>query len=485
MAARAVPPGRLRRRLTVAFVLVAGVAAAVLAVGSYLMVRQARLDDSVQQAAVDARYQLVLAREFLPLEDERRASLLASFEHSGRHVVLAVGERVTPSNPAFAPVLGPQLRAAVAAGQLAYERPSRDAPPYLLVVGGRIPGSTAELYVLHVEDRIHRDLGELRNALVAGWVVVVLLAAGVGHVLARRTLEPVGRASQAARAVAEGLLATRLPVRGRDEFGAWAASFNEMAAALETKIAALSAAQARERRFTADVAHELRTPVTALVAEASLLREHLDHLPADVRRLAELLVADIVRLRRLVDELMEISRLDAGQEGVFRRPVDPTELLRSIVEARGWRDRVAVTGDMVTLHTDPRRLERVLANLVANAVEHGDGEVRARVCVDASAVTIRVSDDGPGIPAEHLPHVFDRFYKADPARSGGGSGLGLAIAQENARLLGARLRVRSEVGVGTEFWLEVPVTQRLPDGATTADDGGDREARGTGEGGRS
>src|SRR6266540_1980465 len=132
MAARAVPPGRLRRRLTVAFVLVAGVAAA----------------------------------------------------------------------------------------QLAYERPSRDAPPYLLVVGGRIPGSTAELYVLHVEDRIHRDLGELRNALVAGWVVVVLLAAGVGHVLARRTLEPVGRASQAARAVAEGLLATRLPVRGRDEFGA-------------------------------------------------------------------------------------------------------------------------------------------------------------------------------------------------------------------------------------------------------------------------
>src|SRR6266542_2981533 len=260
MAARAVPPGRLRRRLTVAFVLVAGVAAAVLAVGSYLMVRQARLDDSVQQAAVDARYQLVLAREFLPLEDERRASLLASFEHSGRHV-----------------------------------------------------------------------------ALVVGWVVVVLLAAGVGHVLARRTLEPVGRASQAARAVAEGLLATRLPVRGRDEFGAWAASFNEMAAALETKIAALSAAQARERRFTADVAHELRTPVTALVAEASLLREHLDRMPEDARRPAELVVQDVARLRRLGEELMEISRLDAGRESLEAGTVDVPALVRSVVGARGWQ----------------------------------------------------------------------------------------------------------------------------------------------------
>jgi signal transduction histidine kinase len=454
MAAHTVVPGRLRRRLTVAFVLVAGVSAAVLAAGAYLMVRQARLDDSLQQAAVDARYQLIVARQFLPLDDERAASLLASFENSGRHVLLTTGTGTAASNDTFAPAPGGQLRAEVAAGQLAYERTTR---PYLLLVGGRIPGSTAELYVVHTEDRIYHDLDQLRYALLAGWIAVVVLAAGVGHVLARRTLEPVGRASRAARAVAEGLLATRLPVRGRDEFGAWAASFNDMAEALQTKIAALSAAQARERRFTADVAHELRTPVTALVAEASLLGERLDRIPADARRPAELLVADVVRLRRLLEELMEISRLDAGQEPVCAQPVDPTALLRSIVESRGWRDRVTVTGDPVVVHTDPRRLERIFANLIANAVEHGAGAVRASICVDGSTAAISVTDEGPGIAPEHLPHLFDRFYKADPSRSGRGSGLGLAIAQENARLLGGRLRVRSEVGAGTEFRFELPI----------------------------
>jgi two-component system sensor histidine kinase MtrB len=445
---KAVAPGRLRRRLTVAFVLVAGVSAGVLSIGSYLLVRQARLDDSLQGAAVDARYQLVLAQQFLPLDDERRASLLTSFEASGRHVVLATGETARPSNPSYAPRPGRQLRATAAAGLLGYER-SRTG----LLVGGRVPGSTAELYVVTDEHRIHDDLEELRTVLVAGWVGVVVLAAGVGHLLARRTLEPVGRASQAARAIAEGLLATRLPARGRDEFGVWAASFNEMADALEAKIAALSAAQARERRFTADVAHELRTPVTALVAEASLLREHLDQLPTDVRRPAELLATDIVRLRRLVEELMEISRLDAGEEAVSVRPVEVAGLLRSIVDGRRWGARVTVTGGPVTVDTDPRRLERVLANVIDNAAEHTGGPVEVAVRADGS---VTVTDTGPGIPAEHLPHLFDRFYKVDRARSGPGSGLGLAIAQENARLLGGRLLVSSTVGVGTEFRLELP-----------------------------
>jgi signal transduction histidine kinase len=334
-----------------------------------------------------------------------------------------------------------------------------------LIVGGRIPGSTAELYALHVEDRIFGDLVQLRTALLAGWTLVIALAALVGHILARRTLEPVGRASQAARAVAEGLLATRLPVKGRDEFGAWAVSFNEMAAALETKIAALSAAQARERRFTADVAHELRTPVAALVAAASLLREHLDELPGDAGRLAHLLVTDVVRLRRLVDELMELSRLDAGQEEVVLRPVELTGLIHAIVDARGWTNTVHVSGAPVTVHTDPRRLERVLANMVTNAVEHGRADVRVDVAAEAGSVTVDVSDRGPGIAAEHLAHLFDRFYVAEPSRAGSGSGLGLAIARENARLLGIDLEVRTEVGVGTRFRVVLPGVAGPPDEA--------------------
>lgn len=464
-----VAPGRLRRRLTVAFVLVAGVAAAVLALGSYLLVQQARLDDSLDQAAVDARYQLVLARQFLPLDDDHSAELLASFEGSGRHVILAPGATPTASNPAFAPALGTRLREIVASGQLGYER-----TPGRLVVGGRIPGSTAELYVVRVEDRIHRDLGQLRDALVAGWVVVVLLAAAIGHALARRTLEPVGRASRAARSIAEGLLSTRLPVTGRDEFGAWALSFNEMADALEAKIGALSAAQARERRFTADVAHELRTPVTALVGEAALLRERLAELPPDLRRPAQLVVSDTVRLRRLVEDLMEISRLDAGQEPVQIQPVDVPAAIRAAVAARGWGSRVTVTGDQVVLRTDPRRLDRILANVIANAVEHGGGDARVVIRAAGAGATVTVADQGPGIAPEHLPHLFDRFYKADPARSGRGSGLGLAIAGENARLLGATLAVRSEPGAGTEMRVELPA--EAPDGGPAEPpDGGPAE----------
>src|SRR6266511_1799983 len=288
MFRRTVAPGRFRRRLTVAFVIVAGVSALTLALGSYLLVRQARLDESLDRAATDLRYQLVLAEQFLPLDPERSANLLGSFERSGRHVVLRDDGRSAASNPAFDPVLPTVLRSSVAAGRLADPRLDVDGR-HLLVVGARIRASAAELYVVYLEDAIHDDLARLGTTLLGGWGVVVVLAAGVGWLLARRTLEPVGRASAAARAVAEGLLATRLPVEGADEFGVWASSFNRMAAALETKIAALSEAQARERRFTADVAHELRTPVTALLAAASLLREDLWRLPEEVRRPAYLL----------------------------------------------------------------------------------------------------------------------------------------------------------------------------------------------------
>src|SRR5207244_7961849 len=142
---------------------------------------------------------------------------------------------------------------------------------------------------------------------------------------------------------------TRLPVTGGDECGVWAEAFNEMAAALEAKIFALSEAQARERRFTADVAHELRTPLTALVGEASLLADHLDSMPSSSRRPAELLIADVGRLRRLVEDLMEISRFDAGRESVQDERVDLAALTAAALRARGWEGRVRLDADEVVI----------------------------------------------------------------------------------------------------------------------------------------
>lgn len=436
---------RFRLRLIIAFVLVVGISTATLALGSYLLVSRARYTESVTRAAADARYQLVLAQQFLPLTDERAASLLTSFEGSGHHVVLVAGDAITPSSVGF--MAGPDAatRARAASGQIVFQRTSG----HLLLVGGPIPGSTAQLYIVHDEAGLDTDLKLLATTLAGGWVLVIVVGALVGRALTRRTLEPVGRASAAALAVAEGLLATRLPVRGKDEFGAWAESFNHMAEALEAHIA-------RERRFTADVAHELRTPVTALVAAASLLREHLDALPPEAFRPAQLMVADTIRLRRLVDDLMEISRLDAGQEGVSVEEVDLLATVKAVIASRGWQENVAVQGDPTKVRTDRRRLESILANLIANAVEHGDEPVVVSLSTVDNQARVVVCDNGPGIAAEHLPRLFERFYKADPARSRGGSGLGLAIAHENARLIGAHLSVTSSPGQGSRFEVEMP-----------------------------
>jgi signal transduction histidine kinase len=447
-------------------VLVAGLSAATLAAGSFSLVRQSRLSDSVSRSLAQAQVNLTFAAQNLPERPKIRdlRALFSFYTGGGFETLVVEGAEIVPSSLSLGSVHIPEdLGRLVARGQLAYERFDVHGRPQL-VVGARIPGHPVELYFVYPEGGLQRDLRQLGIVLAAGWGVVVVVAAAVGLLLARRTLGPVARASDAARSLAEGLLETRLPVESDDEFGRWATSFNEMAQALEDKIAALSEARERERRFTSDVAHELRTPVAALVSEASLLRDHLDRMPAEARRPAELLVQDVARLRRLVEDLMEVSRLDAGAATVRTEPIDLAELVRACVRARGWEGSVDVRAEPLGLLSDRRRVERVAANLIGNAVEHGGRDVMVRVGRDDRWALIEVSDRGGGIPAENLPHVFERFYKADASRTGPGSGLGLAIALENARLLGGDIRVWSEPGQGTRFTFLLPVSERLPPG---------------------
>ena len=460
MAERAaIRPGSLRRRLTIAFLLVAGLSAAALAVASYAIVREARLSDSVDRSVEQSRFNLVLANETLSPDPSAQEieQLLDAYERRGGFETVGATEtrRFSSSVSVGIQEVPADLRAVVASGKVGYERLDVAGTRYL-IVGGKVEKAGTQLYYFYSEERLWDELAQLRNVLLAALGVVALIGALVGALLARRILAPVGRASQAAHSLAEGLLETRLPVESGDEFGAWAASFNEMAEALEAKIRALSESQARERRFTSDVSHELRTPLTALVAEASLLREQLDRMPPDARRPAELLVNDVARLRDLVEDLMEISRLDAGEARMREERVDLSSLVEAAVRSRGWEDRVTVEGDEVVLQSDHRRLERIASNLIGNALEHGGRGVTARVGRDGVGSFLEVSDRGPGIPPDRLPHVFDRFYKADTARAGPGSGLGLAIALENARLLGGDIEVWSEIGRGTRFTLRLP-----------------------------
>ena len=450
--ARRISLGGLRRRLTIAFALAVGASAAVLAAGSYFVVRHNLLADSVNSGVKQARRNLVIAPGYLKNGPD---ALLKAYERRGDFDTAGVyrGRPFSSSFSVSVRQVPSDLRRVVRKGELGYQR-NTVAGTHYLVVGGRA-GRDTELYYFFSEQDLRHELVQLRDILLTGVGILMLVAAFLGAILARGTLRPVARASDAARSLAEGLLETRLPVEGRDEFGVWAQSFNEMAAALEGKISALSAAQARERRFTADVAHELRTPLTALVGEASLLGQHLDAMPSESRRPAELLIADVGRLRRLVEDLMAISRLDAGAESVQAETVELASLAEAAVRARGWDGRVRLEADEVVVMSDPRRLEGIVANLVGNALEHGGGEASVRVGRDDDGVFVEVADRGPGIPSEHLPHLFERFYKADPARASGGTGLGLAIAQENARLLGGKIEVWSELGQGSRFTLRI------------------------------
>jgi two-component system sensor histidine kinase MtrB len=470
---RAVAPGRLRRRLAVAFLLVGGISTGALALGSYLIVRNARLADSADRAVSQSRFNLQFATTTqLPVP-----KLLEALDTRGAFctVVLKAGTGPAQSCLDVSPQQIPaDLRSLVATGQLARRRVTL-AGRNQLVVGGGVPGRDEQLYFFYDEQQVWDDLRTLGMVLAGGWLLLTVVSGSVGLFLARRTLAPVADASRAARSLAEGLLDTRLTVAGHDEFSTWAASFNEMADALEAKIAALSEAQARERRFTANVAHELRTPLTALITEAQLLAEHAEQMPPEARRLAGMLVSDVARMRRLTEDLLEISRLDAGGERTETSMVNIGVAVGSMLRQHGWADAVALDATDVVLRTDRRRLERIVSNLVGNAVTHGGDGVRVRIAQDGGWAVVEVSDRGPGIDPEFLPRAFDRFSKADRSRSGSGTGLGLAIAQENARLLGGDVTVVSRPGEGAVFTLRLPVAEPLRDGeaavADNADDG--------------
>lgn len=480
----------LRVRLVVAFALVAAVAA--LTTGA-LTFREARTgvlqqsqDTVIQQfrSHVDG---LTPTLGFPPGQDELQqfADQVARAGPSGNWRVLAVYHDLSvtsqPQDP-FAELTS-AMRTAVGTRRAAvFQRVTTDGRPSLVVglpvVFGTGDGTTSPsglaVYLTVPQSGEQAYVDALVTAVGRATVPALALAVLLALLAARGVLRPVRELRRATRSIARGRLDTRLAVNGSDELADLSHTFNETAAALEESVAELRRMEARARRFAADVSHELRTPLAAMSAVTDILDEDAAGLDPDTAAAVRLISEETVKLARLVDDLMEISRFDAGAAGLHLDEIDLAESMRRTLVSRAWQESVDTLlpgPDEVRGRVDPRRLDVIVANLVANALRHGAPPVRLRLYAweqpdGGSLAVVEVADSGPGIPADVLPHVFDRFYKSDTARTRTeGSGLGLAIAAENVRLHGGSFRAANRPEGGAVFTVVLPLRRqgRQPD----------------------
>ncbi|MBO0821443.1 MAG: HAMP domain-containing histidine kinase [Nocardiopsaceae bacterium] len=303
---------------------------------------------------------------------------------------------------------------------------------------------------------------------VAAAAVLLAVIAGLAFAASQPVLEPVRRLARAAQRMSGGDLSVRIEQRGRDELAQLVTSFNRMASALEGKVGQLERMEARARQFAGDVSHELRTPLTAMTAVAGILREH-PGLTGDAAEAARLVEQEVRHLNRLVEDIMEISRFDAGTARLVIDEVDVATAVGQCLRARGWSSVGTDVPAGLTARLDRRRFDVILANLVGNALRHGGPPVTVTARVRPAEpdepdgeggreLTVEVRDHGSGLPAAAIPYLFDRFYKADTARArSGGSGLGLAIAWENARLHGGRIHAGNHPGGGAACTVSLPL----------------------------
>ena len=308
-------------------------------------------------------------------------------------------------------------------------------------------------------------LAVLRYAVVSTGAVLVIMLTFIAALVARQVVVPVRDARRAAENLASGNLHDRMRVRGQDDLARLATSMNDMATEMERQITTLSALSQVQQRFVSDVSHELRTPLTTVRMAAEVLHDARDDFDPVSARSAELLQTELDRFESLLNDLLEISRFDAGAAELSAATIDLRSVVDRVLDAQealirayGVTVRVHTAGD-TTAEVDPRRIERILRNLMTNAIEHSEGRpVDVLLAGDDDAVAVAVRDHGIGFEASQAKQVFLRFWRADPARARtvGGTGLGLAISMEDANLHGGWLTAWGRPGLGAQFRLTVP-----------------------------
>ncbi|MFF0145330.1 two-component system sensor histidine kinase MtrB [Amycolatopsis sulphurea] len=329
-----------------------------------------------------------------------------------------------------------------------------------------------QLYLLFPLTGEQNTVSTVQNTLLVGGLVLLLLLAGITNLVVRQVVRPVRQAAAAAEQFAGGDLDQRLAVVGEDDVAKLSVSYNRMAASIQHQIRQLEEFGGLQRRFTSDVSHELRTPLTTVRMAADVLHASREQFPAGLARSTELLVDELDRFEALLGDLLEISRLDAGVEELAAEYIDvrpiatrAVEQVRVLAAGTGSEVRLVLPDEDAAAEVDARRVERILRNLLANAVDHSEGKpVVLTVAADETAVAVTVRDYGVGLRMGESDLVFNRFWRADPSRNRrtGGTGLGLAISQEDARLHGGLLDAWGETGHGACFRLVLPRQQGMP-----------------------
>ncbi|HET7783281.1 MULTISPECIES: MtrAB system histidine kinase MtrB [Micrococcaceae] len=340
-----------------------------------------------------------------------------------------------------------------------------------IAVGNKVTfnGTVYELYLIYDLNTAQKTLDEIQSVLWAGGAVLVLLIGAVAWYVTRNVVSPVSHAAMVSEKLAAGQLQERMVVRGEDEVARLGASFNHMAASLQEQITQLATLSQMQQRFVSDVSHELRTPLTTVRMAAEVLYDARHDFDPINKRSAELLYNQVERFQSLLSDLLEISRFDAGVAVLDAEAEDILQVIAHAIE--GAAPVAAEYGSEIVLRApegavivemDARRIDRILRNLILNAVEHGEGKpVTVTVAASQTAVGIAVRDQGIGMDPAEAARVFDRFWRADPARARttGGSGLGLSIAMEDTKLHNGWLQAWGRKGSGANFRLTLPLRQ--------------------------
>lgn len=380
----------------------------------------------------------------------------------------SAGEEVRVPQEAVIP---PQLRNFVQQGQVSYQYTTMTEGTQTykaLVIGTPVASDVSgiELYLVMPLDAEETTLNLMRGLLLAGAIVLLVLLVVIAWVFAQQLTVPVRSASRIAERFAAGHLRERMVVEGQDEVARLSISFNEMAESLSAQIRNLEEFGSLQRQFTSDVSHELRTPLTTVRMAADLIKDNAENLDPMTARAAELMDNELDRFEMLLGDLLEISRHDAGQANLSAEKIDMRGVVHSaLAQVRGLAEDLGVEFHLdlpeepVTAEVDSRRVERILRNLLANAVDHSEGHpVEVALAATERNVAVTVTDHGVGLNPGEEEMVFNRFWRSDPSRERrtGGTGLGLAIAREDAKLHGGVLDAIGEPGVGSCFRLTVP-----------------------------